>query len=150
MKKLKSIVLFTLTLIISNEVIAQDYYGDADEIKQILEQSRLFSQYYVNNEPEKIAATYTSDGKIFPVKKPMIEGTAGLEKFWTTPDTRKILKHQAIASEIRIIGDYAYDHGVYKGQSQTNGGEVYSFGGNYVFVWKKVDGVWKIYLDIWN
>lgn len=139
-----------LTLFTANQVVGQEYHGNQEDIKQILEQSRLFSQYYVNNEPEKIAATYTSDGKILPVKRPMIEGTEGLEKFWTTPDSRKILKHQAIASEIRIIDDYAYDHGIYKGESQSNGGDISSFGGNYVFVWKKVNGIWKIYLDIWN
>lgn len=51
--------------------------------------------------------------------------------------------------EIKIIGDFVYDYGYYEGSFSLVKGELL-FKGKYVIVWKKIEGDWKIYLDIWN
>ena len=49
-----------------------------------------------------------------------------------------------------MAGDTAYDFGYYYGTTIVEGKEAESWKGKYVIVWKRVDGDWKMYLDIWN
>ncbi|MBT8185640.1 MAG: DUF4440 domain-containing protein [Eudoraea sp.] len=120
------------------------------EKERILATARAFSRAYMDGDYEHIANTYTKDGKIFPNNTPIIEGRAAIKKLWILPEGTKILDHQLQPEEINIIGNVAYDYGYYKGQSQAKSGEISAFKGKYVVIWKKIDGDWKMYLDIWN
>jgi len=93
---------------------------------------------------------YTEDGKIFPNNTSIIEGRAAIKKRWVLPEGYKVRDHQLLPEAINIIGNVAYDYGYYKGQTQNRSGEVSTFKGKYVAIWKKTDGLWKMYLDIWN
>jgi ketosteroid isomerase-like protein len=52
--------------------------------------------------------------------------------------------------EIKVNGDFAYDYGYYEGETLFTNGRSSRWIGKYVIVWKKENGKWKIYLDIWN
>lgn len=120
------------------------------EKKQILKNIAAFSNAYINGDYETLANSYTTDGKIFPDRQDIVEGRAPLQDWWTIKNGSKILDHKVTPTEIKFLGDYAYDFGYYQGQSQSKEGEKFDFKGKYVIVWKKVNGEWKIYLDIWN
>ena len=142
-----------VTLIISLFSIslqAQNYTGNDKDIASILANIKAFSQHVMNGDAEKIAAAYTEDGKIFPNNRDILEGTDALKKYWAPSKTHKTIHHKVTPEEIKIIGDEAYDFGYYEGKTKRPDGTISSWKGKYVIVWKKVEGEWKIYLDIWN
>ena len=121
-----------------------------DDREAILETSKRFSSYYVNARYDSLANTYTVNGRIFPDGAPIIEGREAIRKRWILPEGVRVLKHVVTPEEIRINGDYAYDYGYYTVETKRADGSVVTGKGKYVIVWQKVDGVWKIHLDIWN
>lgn len=147
MRFVLSIIVLFFTL---NQAIGQTYTGDQKEINKILKNAENFSKYIVAADYDKITAAYTKDGKIFPNNKEIIEGHELIRKYWVLPEGYQTLSHKVTPSEIKIIGDEAYDYGHYKGSSKGPDGREVSWKGKYVIVWKKVDGDWKMYLDIWN
>lgn len=129
---------------------AQELNGKKKDIEAILANIAQFSEYYMNGEYRKLAECYTTDGKIMPAGPEIIEGLDAIEERWTLPEDVKILRHEIHPEEIRVIGDHAYDYGYYEGETLRPNGDKVSWRGKYVIVWRKVDGDWKIYLDIWN
>lgn len=114
---------------------------------------RLFSEALVNQDFDFVVDAYTTDGKIFPNNRPILEGPEALRKYWTPPPGSKnrITYHKITPTEITVTGDSAYDFGYYEGRSIGNDGNESSWKGKYVIVWKEVEpDVWKMYLDIWN
>ena len=118
--------------------------------QMILDTAHAFSMAYMEGDYETIANTYTEDGKIFPNNTPIIEGRANIKKRWILPEGSKVLHHQLTPEAINIVGDIAYDYGYYHGKIRNTAEEISSFKGKYVVIWKKIDGSWKMYLDIWN
>lgn len=130
---------------------AQKYTGDPVEVARILETSRKFSAYYVAGNIDSLAAVYSEDAKILPPDASIIEGREAIRRRWTLPPGVEILHHAATPEEITIEGNYAYDVGYYEGSSRREGqARASAFRGKYVIVWKKEEGDWKMYLDIWN
>lgn len=120
------------------------------EKEKILAAAKNFSKAYIEGDVAAIVDSYTEDGKIFPEKRPMIEGRLGLEAYWKIPEDVKIVHHEIKPTDVNILGNYAYDYGQYEGQTQRRDGSIGSWKGKYVVIWKKVDNDWKMYLDIWN
>ena len=150
--KRQNLPLLTLFYIIlgSTQTFSQNYIGDEKEIQAILKNVKNFSKYVMAGEHEKIGAAYTEDAKIFPNGRPIIEGKKAITEYWKAPKGYTTPYHKVIPSEIKIIGDEAHDYGLYEGRSKNPKGEENSWKGKYVIVWKKINGEWKIYLDIWN
>ncbi|MEO1513497.1 MAG: nuclear transport factor 2 family protein [Bacteroidota bacterium] len=146
----KPILTFLVVLSICLQGISQNYVGDKRDIDQILENAAAFSEYYVNGDADKIVASYTKDGKIFPSGQDIQEGPKALLSYWTPREGYKGLSHKITPVEIKIMGDEAYDYGYYEGTSQNPKGEVSSWKGKYLIIWKRVGNDWKMYLDIWN
>lgn len=145
--KVKSVFLFFI--LISN-LQAQEYSGNGADINIILENINEFSKAYVNADYDKLTNLYCTDGKIFPAGADIIVGHQAIKKRWILPKGESIQFHKVSPREIKIIDNYAYDYGYYKGASTSKKGETNSFYGKYVIVWRKEGNDWKIYLDIWN
>ncbi len=120
------------------------------DLDVINENIKAFSQAYMNSDAEALANMYTEDGKIFPNNRLIMSGKTDLKNYWTVPEDVKILYHKVTPSEIHIENDTAYDYGYYEGKTLTKDKKEVSWKGKYIIVWKKVNGNWKIYLDIWN
>ena len=129
---------------------AQNFIGDEKDIQSILKNIANFSHSFMNDDPQGMADAYTSDGKIFPNGDDIIVGQEGLLKYWTLPDGVKVKYHKVTPLEIYVNGDRADDHGYYEGTTISQDGKTSSWKGKYVIIWKKINGEWKIYLDIWN
>lgn len=120
------------------------------EEKAIEEAARQFSQFYMDGNIPALAMCYTEDGKIMPPNAGIIEGREAIQKRWTLPEGVKILYHKTISVDLEILGETAYDAGTYEGTTQRADGSESSWDGKYIIIWKKLDGEWKIYWDIWN
>jgi len=129
----------------SNFIKAQQ--SDEEQIRQLI---KNFSVAVMSSDYEAIANAYTVDGKIMPDNTDIIEGRDAIKKRWTLPQGVNILYHKILPEEIKILNDHAYDYGYYEGKTKRKDGSEVAWEGKYVIVWKKVNGAWKIYLDIWN
>lgn len=110
----------------------------------------VFSKAYMDGNINDLVNMYTEDGKIFPNNRKIMAGKIDLLSYWTIPEGIKILHHKVTPTEIHIENNTAYDYGYYEGKTLTKDKKEVSWQGKYIIVWKKVDGEWKIYLDIWN
>ena len=118
---------------------------------EIIEKNTIsFSKAYMDLDYEALANHYSEDGKIFPNNTDIISGRRAIKLKWILPEGMGIKHHKVTPSEIKIIGDYAYDYGYYEGATLNYKNEENPFKGKYVIVWKKIKNDWKIYLDIWN
>lgn len=124
--------------------------GTSMDIQNILSNIKKFSQYYIAKDYDKLAQSYTAKGKIFPDGAGIIEGTEAIKERWTVPKNQSVVRHTITPVEIKVTGDTAYDYGYYEGETVFESGRSSSWIGKYVIVWKKEQGNWKIYLDIWN
>lgn len=128
---------------------AQTLNGNKADIDIILKNTRAFSEYVMASNFQKIADSYTKDAKIFPNNTKILQGE-GIKKYWTLPDGMRTSYHKITQTEITVVEDTAYDYGYYEGKTKHKDGHISDWKGKYVIVWKKTDGDWKMYLDIWN
>ena len=63
----------------------------------------------------------------------------------SVPDVR--LEYVPVAIEVASNGDMAYERGLVKATSK---GKPVPPGGNYLYVWRKRDGQWRVAAWIWN
>lgn len=151
MKKIH-ILLGWLGLVLAPAIYAQapTQAQIVQEKQAILAQAKAFSKAFVAKDTEKIVSFYTTDASIFPNRTKIMQGTEAIRKYWSFRPNIANLEHQLLPEKIEIVGNTAYDYGYYKGKTQREGKKVSSWQGKYVVVWKKVKGVWKMHLDIWN
>ncbi|PWH83731.1 DUF4440 domain-containing protein [Algibacter marinivivus] len=146
---MRALIVFFLVGFTSFQLQSQNFIGDKNEIDIILNNTDKFSEYVMASDYKMIGESYTKDAKIFPNKSEILEGD-DIVSYWTLPKGLSITHHKIFQEEIEVINDMAYDYGYYEGKTRNAKGEESSWKGKYVIVWKKVDGDWKMYLDIWN
>lgn len=120
------------------------------DLDKIYNNIKAFSQAYMSSDADALTNMYTNDGKIFPNNRNILSGPSDLKTYWTVPKGVKILHHKVSPTAIKIVDDTAYDYGYYEGKTLTVDKKEISWKGKYLIVWKKINGDWKIYLDIWN
>lgn len=128
---------------------SQTFTGNKNDISMIMKNTKKFSEYVMNSDYKMIGESYTKGAKIFPNKSEILQGE-DLVNYWKLPEGLSIIHHKIFQEEIKVVEDTAYDYGYYEGKTKNAKGEESSWKGKYVIVWKKVDGEWKMYLDIWN
>jgi|GEM_PF-261769 len=131
-------------------VYSQTYNGPDKEIASILIGIDSFSHYFVTNQTDKLVECYTQNGKIMPSGFPILEGRESIDRYWRPNGKSQTIYHNIQPEEITVIGDTAYDFGYYEGKTRLEDGRITMWKGKYVILWKKVNGKWKIDVDIWN
>ena len=139
-----------MVLASTGSIHAQKYIGPKSDIDRILENIAAFSQYYMSGDYDGLANSYAADGIILPPGADIIQGRQAIKERWILPDGVRILHHEVNPTEIRVIGDYAYDVGYYSGKTLRADKTEVSWKGKYLIVWMLEEGEWKIYADAWN
>ena len=133
-----SLVLFALT--------AQAQKGK-DVTKEIAKANEGFMTAFNNQDANALAANYTSDGKLYPSNSDVIEGMEGIAGFWSAIMSAGIKKAKLETVSATAYGNTAIEEGRYQlfieGDQQADQGK-------YIVIWKKQNGQWKLYQDIWN
>ena len=120
------------------------------KINRIKEKIISFSRYYMIQEYDSLAHSYTKNAQILPPGSDIIIGREAIKKRWILPKGVQVLLHQVDPIEIEVVGTTAYDIGYYNGKTLRKDGSISEWKGKYLIVWKKVAGEWKIYSDAWN
>jgi uncharacterized protein (TIGR02246 family) len=99
-----------------------------------------------------VAALYTDDATVLPAGAPRVEGRAAIRAMWArslrAPGLAMTLKSQR--QLVSASGDMVTDIGTYDFRVEGPGGQPVHDVGKYVTVMQKVDGRWKMAVDIWN
>lgn len=115
--------------------------------KTIEEKNDAFAKAFVTGDSASVINAYTEDGKIFPPNSDAVIGRAaiagmisqylkyGIKKFH---DSTTAL----YGNEDNLIEEGTYFMGDDKGNTMDKG--------KYIDVWRKVDGDWKIYSNMFN
>lgn len=147
---MKSILITAALLFSFLNGMSQEFIGSKKDLEQIKQNTKNFSQYVIDDNYKMIGESYTTDAKIFPNQTKIIEGTTAIISYWTHSDDISITHHKITQSEIKIMGEEAYDYGYYEGQTKKSNGDLIDWKGKYVIIWRKEGEDWKMYLDIWN
>ncbi|HZY82976.1 MAG TPA: DUF4440 domain-containing protein [Cyclobacteriaceae bacterium] len=115
----------------------------------ILKESENFSKLFVAADYESMANMYTDDAVLMAPGRDPINGIEEIRRYWTELNYRQ-LKHRLEPVEITIAGDLAYDYGFVYSQSESDGVVSQPNSSKYYTIWKKVNGQWKVHVDMWN
>ena len=141
-------VLLSLIVILVACFVAISAVEAGDFKDAVADGGKKFMKSVREGDADDIAELYAEDGKVFPPNSEIVTGEDAIESFWkTTLETFGVKDAKLEVLETEQEGDYGYEVGRYwllgaAGQTITQG--------KYVVVWKKEDGKWKLYRDIWN
>jgi uncharacterized protein (TIGR02246 family) len=95
-----------------------------------------------------IADIYAEDVVYLPADGPAEHGHSAVREAWTrglqVPDL--VIRYVSESIEVAKAGDMAYERGLVHVTQKDK--PVYE--GNYVYIWKKQDGQWRVPVYMWN
>jgi len=147
MKKL-TIVIAILIGLIPISINAQS--GEDDYASAIQAQNDKYMAGYKNKSPELVASVHTIDAIVYPPNRLPVVGRA--EVLQMAKDEQSMGEYGLILKNVSLErhGDMAIEVGTYEAHIVLEDGTVINDEGNTIVIWKKVDGVWLYYKDIFN
>lgn len=99
------------------------------------------------NQPERCAEIFMPDAEIVPEDQPPVQGTAAIVEF-----CRELAAPELSFDTTRLLtlrrGDLAIEQGTYSVRNVRDGVDVEH--GQFLAVWKRDDGEWRILRSIYN
>jgi ketosteroid isomerase-like protein len=105
------------------------------------------SRDFNEGDPLKTAAHYTEDAQILPPRHPVINGKPAITAFFES----NIDKYIGLGNETTwsvVQGDVAIEQGTYNVRNVRLGVDAET--GKYIRVWKRINGSWKLYRDMFS
>lgn len=123
---------------------AQDPVDVSDEIMAVNE---LFMEAIKSGDVEAIVNLYAENARVLPQGSPLMEGRENIRMMWGAMFAGGPMQLQLKTVSADAFGSTAIEEGEYKilapdGQAVDHG--------KYIVIWKKVNGKWLLYQDIWN
>jgi uncharacterized protein (TIGR02246 family) len=109
--------------------------------------NKRFEQAVSRGDAPALAALYTENAKLLPANGQVVSGRAAITRFWQGAIDSGLKSVKLTSVEVETHGDTANEVG--KWVVRGEGGRVYD-AGDYIVIWKRADGQWKLYRDIWT
>jgi ketosteroid isomerase-like protein len=109
--------------------------------------NQAFMDAFHRKDAAGLAAAYTANGNALPPNMPMVTGTEALQGLWHAILEMGIADVKLETLELEGFEDTAIEVGAFTLLSE--GGDVID-DGNFIVIWKLVDGAWRWHHDIWN
>lgn len=103
--------------------------------------------HYNSRDPKGAAELFTDDGAILQEFAPPVRGKAAIANF-LEESVQKQLQYWISSEGSVASGNIAYDQGSYRVRNINEMRDVES--GKYIILFKKINGQWKIFRDIYN
>lgn len=123
------------------------YKVPKDVTSEIQDANQLFMTAVSNADAKALTAMYTADAKLLPANSEAIDGPEAIGGFWSATLGMGIKKVMFETVSAQQVGDMAVEEGKYA--LYVEGDHVVDQG-KYMVTWKKEEGKWKVYRDIWN
>ena len=107
----------------------------------------VWVERYAAKDAAGIAALYTEDAQLLPPDQEIISGRAAIQEFFGRTNPPGSAAIDIATVETHVFGDFAHRQGSFllKG---PDGAAVTA--GKFLELWKKADGQWLIYRDMWS
>jgi uncharacterized protein (TIGR02246 family) len=109
--------------------------------------NKRFEKAVSRGDAAGIASLYTETAKIFPANGKVVSGQKAIREYWKGAIDSGFKRITLTTVELEAHGDTAYEIGKYTVPGE--GGKIYD-AGDYVVIWKRANGQWKLYRDIWT
>ena len=109
--------------------------------------NRKFEAAWAKADAAALTALYTSTAVIMPSNAPSVSGAEAVGAFWKGGLTTPPPPMKLMTTEVTTHGDTAHETGTWV-MTGPDGKVVDK--GNYIVIWKKEGGEWKLHRDIWN
>jgi ketosteroid isomerase-like protein len=120
---------------------------DLNEAKATIDQNNKgFVADFAKADSAAIAARYSKDAKLLPDGAPAITGTDKIKGMWGS-FARSGMNLKIDVADVWGNDELLTEEGTY---SLTDKAGKQVDQGKYIVVWKKEDGQWKMFRDIWN
>lgn len=127
--------------------VVTDHTADALAITQA---DSAWLRGVMNKNVDSVMAYYTPDAVSYGYGETPAAGTDQVRALYTNMVKATITNPKMSANTVKFSddGSMAYDHGTYQMVVQQPGGKAENFFGGYLNVWKKVDGQWKLAVEM--
>ena len=136
------------TVTTDNKMAATDSTGnDSESIKAYLKQEDLrFEEEMSKGDSTALAAHYGSDAIVMPPNSEVVKGN-DIVHLWGGAIKMGVKEFKLNTTDISGDGNFYTETGTYE---MLGAGSKSLDKGKYLTMWKKDNGNWKIYRDIWN
>ena len=114
---------------------------------EIVAANKAFMTIFERGDSISMANLYTDDGSLMPTNSDFVNGKEGIAAVWQSVFDAGLKQATLETLEVEGLGNTAYEVGKYT--LLLDGGKV-ADSGKYIVIWKKKDGQWKLYRDIFN
>ena len=149
----KIVVLFCTCIILfgCNRAPKVDTLAEANAIRNLEDQWTVALQ---KSDTDKIISFFTTDAVEMKPNTPIFIGLLAIRKERESSFTDTTMLYKTYSSKIDTIevsasGDLAYVRGTDRITTKTPNGLVDEMG-KWVDIWKKINGEWKVIINIWN
>jgi uncharacterized protein (TIGR02246 family) len=94
-----------------------------------------------------MASGYATDGELLPPNADVVRGRDAIQKMWQGFLDSGAAGLSLNITDVHSSGDLAAETGTYEVKMKDG---TTTDRGKYVVVWKRAQGKWLIYRDIWN
>jgi len=137
--------LLALVIVLTSSCATAPTQGN---VRQAIEANNSkWSKALSRGEAATIAALYTSTAQLLPANGNVVSGQEAIQKYWQGAITSGFRAVTLTTVEVESYGDTAYEVGKYAVPGE--GGKVLGTG-DYVVIWKRENGQWKLHRDIWT
>lgn len=114
---------------------------------EIAAANNKFTEAFTQNAGMGIGALYASDAMVMPPNSEPIQTSDAISKFWKGAYDAGVKKVKLETVSLESGGSFANETGKY---TLYDANDKVIDSGKYLVFWKKEDGAWKLYRDIWN
>ena len=121
---------------------------DLTAVKKIIQEKTIqFTEAHITKDTAYLNNIFTQDAKVFPPNSDVVIGRAAISQLnyeWVNYGIKEFIEE---TTSFYGCEDYLIDEGTY---SLIYGDDNTVDKGKYINIWKKEDGEWKIFSNIWN
>ena len=124
---------------------------DFEAIGSAIDQQNVnFTEAVSTGDDTAIASLYTEDAVLLPPGSDYIKGRDAIQQFHAKEFEMGEQTIVLTTESINGTNDLVYELGKYDWTLTLEDQADTTFHGNYVVIWKKVEGVWMLHVDTWN
>ncbi len=109
--------------------------------------NQVFMDAFGRGDAAGLAALYTENCQLMPPNSDFVIGNAAIQTFWQGAFDMGIKAAKLEIREVEAHGDTAIEVSQYTLFAE---GEQVADKGKYIVIWKRIEGQWKLHLDIYN
>jgi len=105
-----------------------------------------FSAAFAKGDHRAVAELYSESARVIAPGSPIVKGREAIAAFWKKVIEGGTKDAKLSTEQVESAGDLAYEDG----SVVLTGADGKTSGARYVVVWKRENGKWRLFRDIWN